>query len=230
MHLILFDIDGTLLWSDGAARRSFEGALVEVFGTPGDRSVRYDGKTDRQIARETMRPAGFDDAEIDARIPAVIDGYLARLRVEVAEDRGHFARLPGVLELLTALEARDDVVLGLLTGNVAAGARVKLEAADVGFDRFRVGAFGCDAEHRPELPAIAQRRASAMLGHAFDGADLVIVGDTPADVQCARGVGARTLAVATGRYTTDALAEHAPTHLFADLTDTDAVVAALVAR
>jgi len=228
MKLILFDIDGTLIWGDGAARRSFEGALAEVFGTAGDPAVRYDGKTDRQIARELMRPEGFDDAEIDARLDAVIAGYLARLRREVAEDRGRFERLPGVAELLDALEPRDDVVLGLLTGNVAGGAAVKLGAAEIDVARFRVNAFGCDAEARPELPRIAQRRARELLGLELAGDDIVVIGDTPADVLCARSVSARTLAVATGRYSVDELAEHAPTAVVRDLSDTDAVVATLL--
>jgi phosphoglycolate phosphatase-like HAD superfamily hydrolase len=95
MKLVLFDIDGTLLWGDGAARRAFEGALTEVFGSPGDPRVRYDGKTDRQIARELMRAEGHDDAEIDRRLDAVVAGYLERLRREVDAGARHFERLPG---------------------------------------------------------------------------------------------------------------------------------------
>jgi phosphoglycolate phosphatase-like HAD superfamily hydrolase len=228
MKLLLFDIDGTLISGDGSARRAFEGALVEVFGSSGDPAVRFDGKTDPQIARELMRGAGFDDAAIDARLGAVVEGYLERLRREVAEDRGRFERLPGVAELLDALEPRDDVVLGLLTGNVAGGAAVKLAAAGIDRARFRVNAFGCDHEHRPELPRVAQRRARELLGLDLVGESIVVIGDTPADVGCARSVNARTLAVATGRYSVDELAEHAPTAVVRDLTDTDAVVAELL--
>jgi phosphoglycolate phosphatase-like HAD superfamily hydrolase len=226
--LVLFDIDGTLLSGDGAARRAFEASLTEVFGSAGDARVRYDGKTDPQIARELMRGAGHDDAAIDARIPEAIHGYLARLRSEVADGARRFALLPGVVALLDALAPRADAVLGLLTGNVAEGAAVKLAAAGLDIGRFRVNAFGSDHEHRPELPRVAQRRARALLGHDFVGEAIVIVGDTPADIHCARSVGARTVAVASGRYAMAELAEHAPTHLFADLTDTDAVVAALL--
>jgi phosphoglycolate phosphatase-like HAD superfamily hydrolase len=228
-RLVLFDIDGTLLTSDGAARRSFEGALTAVFGSTGDPRVRFDGKTDPQIARELMRADGWDDAEIDARLDAVIAGYLERLRREVGDGTRHFTALPGVAPLLDALEARTDVVLGLLTGNVADGAAVKLDAAGIARARFRVNAFGCDAEHRPELPIVARRRARDLLGVELPGEAIWVIGDTPADVQCARSVGARTLAVATGRYAVGELAEHAPTVVLPDLTDTDAVVAALVA-
>ena len=228
MKLVLFDIDGTLLRGDGSARRAFEGSLAQVFGTTPDPRVHYDGKTDPQIARELMRLAGHDDAAIDERLPLAIDGYLERLRREVSNGTRHFEALPGVDALLDALEPRDDVVLGLLTGNVAAGATIKLRCAGLDVARFRVNAFGSDHEHRPELPRVAQRRAREVTGHHFDGDAIVVVGDTPADIACARPPTARTLAVATGRYSVDELAEHAPTVTFADLTDTAAVVAALV--
>ena len=229
MKLVLFDIDGTLLWGDGAARRAFEGALAQEFGAAGDPRVRYDGKTDRQIARELMRGEGHDDAAIDARLDAAIAAYLARLAREVADGRRHFERLPGVAELLDALEARADVVLGLLTGNVEGGAAIKLAAAGIDRGRFRVGAFGCDHEHRPELPRVAQRRARALLGRDLPGGDIVIIGDTPADIDCARPVGARSVAVATGRYAPDELAAHAPAALLPDLVDTAAAVRAILA-
>ncbi len=228
VRLVLFDNDRTHHTRDGSARRAFEASLAHVFGSPGDPRVRFDGKTDPQIARELMRGAGHDDAAIDARLSATIDGYLARLRQEVAGGARRFVLLPGVVALLDALAARDDVVLGLVTGNVAEGAAVKLESAGLDIGRFRVNAFGSDHEHRPELPRVAQRRAQALLGRAVAGEAMWVIGDTPADIHCARSVGARTIAVATGRYSMAELAEHAPTHTFADLTDTDAVLAALL--
>jgi phosphoglycolate phosphatase len=228
MKLVLFDIDGTLLRGNGAARRAFEGSLAHVFGTAPDPRVQYDGKTDPQIARELMRLAGHDDAAIDERLPAVIDGYLERLRREVSTGERHFETLPGVGALLDALEPRQDVVLGLLTGNVADGATIKLQCAGLEVSRFRVNAFGSDHEHRPELPRVAQRRAREMTGHDFEGDAIVVVGDTPADIACARSVCARTIAVATGRYSARELAEHGPTATFDDLSDTAAVVAAFV--
>ena len=227
-RLVLFDIDGTLIRGNGAAKRAFEASLVAAFGTAGDTTIPFDGKTDPQIARELMRSAGFDDAAIDARLDAVVTGYLERLRAELARGTGAFEALPGVQALLDALAPRDEVVLGLLTGNVAAGAAVKLDAAGIDRTRFRVGAYGSDAEHRPELPEIARRRGEVVIGAPLRGADVIVVGDTPADIGCARPIGARSVGVASGRYDVDALATHAPAAVLADLCDTEAAVAALL--
>jgi len=229
MKLVLFDIDGTLLRGDGSARRAFEGSLRHTYAVDPDPRVHYDGKTDPQIARELLRLAGHDDAAIDERLPAMLDGYLERLRREVSSGARHFEALPGVRALLDALEPRGDVVLGLVTGNVADGAAIKLRCAGLDVRRFRANAFGSDHEHRPELPRVARRRARELTGHDFDGDAIVVVGDTPADIACARSVAARTVAVATGRYAADELAGHGATATFADLTDTEAVVAAICA-
>lgn len=226
MKLILFDIDGTILWTDGAGRRAMEGALLAHFGTTGPASYRYDGKTDVQIVRETMRESGVDEARIDGLLAAVLDAYLERLDAELAMPGRVLRRFDGVLELLDALEARQDRVLGLLTGNLARGAARKLSAVGVAPERFRLGAYGSDHEHRHELPAIALARAEA-LGVRVPGDRVVIVGDTPADLQCGRGIGARAIGVATGRYSVEALAAHQPTAVFADLTDTAAVLQAI---
>jgi len=138
VKLVLFDIDGTILAGGGAGKRAVTRALIDVFGSAGPADHRFDGKTDRQIVRELMRLEGHDDAHIDARMPALLDRYLAYLDDELRAPP--FARLlPGVAELLDALEARHDMVLGLLTGNLAAGARAKLAAVGLDPDRFRVG-------------------------------------------------------------------------------------------
>ena len=228
MRLVLFDIDGTLLWSDGAGRRSMERALLQAFGTAGDAGYRYDGKTDRQIVRDLMRTVGHDDARIDAAMEELFETYLAGLHAELA-DGGNVRVLPGVPEVLDALERRDDVVLGLLTGNIEHGARAKLGAAGIDFARFRVNAFGSDHEHRPMLPAVAQGRMREAFGLDVRGDRVVIVGDTPADIACGRDIGARAIAVATGRYGVDELRAHAPAAVFPDLSDTDAVVGAVLA-
>jgi len=114
-------------------------------------------------------------------------------------------------------------VLGLLTGNFQAGAALKLRSAGLDIARFRVGAFGSDHHHRPALPAVAQRRAREVLGLDLRGRDLVVVGDTPADIECSRAVDASAIAVATGRYSVDELAAHEPLAVFATLADTAAV-------
>lgn len=228
MHrLVLFDIDGTLLHSHGAGRRAMEAALIDVFGTQGLRSYRYDGKTDRQIVRDLMRGEGFDDDVIDARMPQVLDTYVAGLQREIASPDTRVEALTGVMQLLDALVHRAHCVVGLLTGNLEPGAQHKLTAAGIGFERFAVGAYGSDHEVRSELPAIAQQRARERLGLSVDGRAMVIVGDTPNDILCGRPIGARAIAVATGHYSVDALAEHGPDAVFSDLGDTDAVLRAI---
>jgi phosphoglycolate phosphatase len=227
MKVALFDIDGTLLSAHGAGRTSMEAALTAYFGTTGPASYRYDGKTDRQIVRDLMRAAGFDDAVIDARLPAVMAAYLEGLHAELqspARVRVH----AGIHAVLEALEQRDDVLLGLLTGNVVQGAAAKLRAAELGFERFRVGAFGSDDERRAALPAVAQQRAAQLLGRAVPGEALVIIGDTPHDLTCGAEVGARAIGVATGGYSLDDLAAYDAAALFQDLSDTARVVEAIL--
>ena len=228
MKVVLFDIDGTLLWTNGAGRRAMERAFTAHIGTSGPPGHRYDGKTDRQIVREAMRLEGFADAAVDALMDRVLASYLVELVAELERDDHGVALLPGVAELLDALEARQDVVLGLLTGNLVEGAERKLRAAGIRFARFAVGAFGSDGEHRHDLPAIARDRASAHIGRPLGGDACVIIGDTPSDVACGRGIGARAIAVATGHYDAAALTACAPHAVFQDLTDTAAIVRAIV--
>ncbi|HEY2849838.1 MAG TPA: HAD family hydrolase [Gemmatimonadaceae bacterium] len=228
MKIALFDIDGTLLWSKGAGRRAMERALLAIAGSAGSADHRYDGKTDRQIVREAMRHAAFSDADIDAAMDRVIERYLEELGVELGRADHGVELLPGVREVLDALESRDDVVLGLLTGNVVDGAERKLRAAGLDFARFAVGAYGSDGEHRHDLPAIARDRASVRTGRSVRGECCVIIGDTPNDVACGRSIGARAIAVATGHFDVPALRACNPHAVFADLTDAAAVVRAIV--
>jgi phosphoglycolate phosphatase-like HAD superfamily hydrolase len=224
MRLVLFDIDGTLLSSEGLGKASMQRALEEVFGSPGNPSYRYDGKTDKQIVRDVMRLEGHSDEHIDARMERLILLYLEGLRTGAKSGRFNVRPLKGVVEVLDALEARKDVVLGLLTGNVEPGAKVKLAAAGIDPDRFRVNAFGSDHEHRPQLPAIAQRRASETLGLDIAGERIVVIGDTPADIECGRSLGARSIGVASGHYTVEQLEAHDPYAVFLSLADTQHVV------
>ncbi|MBV6521343.1 MAG: Phosphoglycolate phosphatase [Gemmatimonadaceae bacterium] len=225
MRLVLFDIDGTLLSSHGAGRRAMEFALQEHFGTPGSASYRYDGHTDRQIVRDQMRAAGIGEPTIDARLPALERTYLERLQLELMTTPVTVE--PGVLALLEVLESRADRVIGLLTGNLEPGASAKLHAAGIEPTRFRVGAYGSDGEVRGELPAIAQERARERLGLDVPGDNVILVGDTPSDIACGRGVGARVIAVATGNFTVAELAALEPAYVFPDLSDTAAVLDAI---
>ncbi|HYH83579.1 MAG TPA: HAD hydrolase-like protein, partial [Longimicrobium sp.] len=168
------------------------------------------------------REAGIPDAEIDSGLPALWFRYTEYLHREIRELRVH--ALPGVAALLDRVEgAGPEVVLGLLTGNIREGARIKVEAARLGFARFRVGAFGSDHAERPALPAIAVERARRETGIAFSGKEIVIIGDTPRDVACGAHLGVRTIATATGHHPVDELAACGADHTFADLSDLEAV-------
>jgi phosphoglycolate phosphatase len=233
MKLVLFDIDGTLLSTDGAGRRAIRRALLDETGTAGPiESYRLDGKTDPQIVSELLSLAGHPAAGDEARIAAVCRRYVAQLRSELAATPGATRLLGGVRELLDALEPHERAqraLVGLLTGNLAAGAALKLGAAGLAPARFAVGAYGSDSPRRSELPAIAAVRAAALVGRPVAGGDVVIVGDTPADVACGRALGARTVAVATGSYDAAALRAAGAARVFETLAETAAVLAAILA-
>ena len=229
MRLFLFDIDGTLVTARGAGRTAFNRALEEVFGTIGPASEGYDfrGRTDLRILHDLMGAAGFPADEIAARAEACFAAYVRELAVVIGDGR-RVEILPGVPALVRALAARDDAVVGLLTGNVEAGARIKLAPTGL-WPLFRVGAYGSDDIDRRRLPAIACARARAVAGHDFPFERVVIIGDTPLDVDCARACGARAIAVATGFYPYDELEGCAPDLIFKDFTNVADVVARLSA-
>jgi phosphoglycolate phosphatase-like HAD superfamily hydrolase len=201
-----------------------EHALTGIFGTPGSPEYRYDGTTDRQIVRESMKREGRTDEEIDGQMETLLDAYVTRLHHEFSSGQRKVQVYPGVLELFDRLEQERTVVMGLLTGNIEPGARAKLGAAGIDISRFRVNAFGSDHEHRPELPAIAQQRARDVIGADIAGDRLVVIGDTPADIRCGESIGAKAIGVATGRYSVEELASHGAYAVFETLADTDAVM------
>lgn len=230
MKLVLFDIDGTLLSSDGAGRGAIRSALLDEMGTTGPiDEFRFDGKTDPQIVRDLMVAAGHPHAESATHVQAVCDRYVQLLEQEFAGGQRTSTVFPGVPELLDELEARADVMLGLLTGNIAAGAKLKLEAVGIEMERFRVGAFGSDSADRRALPPVAAARAAEVMGTEPHGEQIVIIGDTPADVTCGASVGARAVGVATGSYSAADLHAAGAYAVFEDLTHTDGVVAAIFA-
>ena len=204
-----------------------EYALTTIFGTTGDPSMRYDGKTDKQIVRESMLSAGISMAEIDARMAEVITLYVTTLPSRLSDPARGVGMYPGVAALIDVIHLRSDSALGLLTGNVESGARLKLAAVGLNFEQFRVNAFGSDHEVRRELPTIAHRRMQEVFGVELRGRDVVVIGDTPADIDCGRSLGARAIAVATGWYSVDDLRAHDPYAVFTDLSDTNAVLAAI---
>ena len=232
MRLILFDIDGTLLWTNGAGRRAIQRALLDEMGTAGPiDDYRFDGKTDPQIVRELLTLAGHPEAEAEERIAAVCRRYVGLLTAELKQPSPNMRLLPGVRDLLAALEPHERAgraLVGLLTGNLEGGAALKLGAVGLDPARFAVGAYGSDSARRPDLPAIAAERAASRTGKRFGGADIVIVGDTPDDIACGRPIGARVVAVATGFFSVAQLQAAGAAHVFEHLTDTAAVTRALL--
>lgn len=224
-RLVLWDVDGTLLRTNGVAQHAFDVAAEHVLGRPpGAHEVRMSGKTDPLIALEILAFAGL--AEEEAR--RVLPDVLGRLEVELAaatdlvRDQGHV--LAGVAAVLARLHDDPAVVQSVLTGNTAANAAVKLRAFDL--DRWldlEVGAFGSDRHDREELVPVALERVERLRGRTLGPADVWVVGDTPRDLACARAGGARCLLVATGQFGVDELRDLGPDEVLADLTDADAV-------
>ncbi len=224
MKLLLFDIDGTLL-KGGPAKASFGIALEEVYGTMGPIGDHdFSGKTDPQIARELLTRAGFGEV-IEERFERLWDCYLDEVKARSASEP--VSVLPAVPQLLAELAERSSAAMGLVTGNIARGAALKLECAGLQ-DFFPIGAYGSDHEERNELPTVAIRRAEDHFGHAFSGTDVVVIGDTPRDVECGEVVGATTIAVATGNWSADQLRDTGADVVFSDFTDVGEVLDALL--
>jgi phosphoglycolate phosphatase-like HAD superfamily hydrolase len=226
MKLVLFDVDGTILSASGAGRRALQRALRDVYGTAGP-IAQYDfrGGTDPQIIRDLLGAAGLDLVAIEAGEPRLFARYLDHLEAEVGAGEG-VSLYPGVEDLIEALSGHAGCLVGLLTGNIERGARIKLRSTGL-WPRFRVGAYGSDHSDRRRLPAVAASRAAVLVGRPFGGADTVIIGDTPRDIECARAFEAAVVAVATGTHSVPELRAHQPDHVFPDLADTARVMAAI---
>jgi phosphoglycolate phosphatase len=228
-RLVLFDIDGTLLLTAGAGRRAITQALSDEVDDPAAfAGVRFDGKTDPQIVVEMLGLAGQAERHESERVRRLCERYVGLLARELERPTTRTTLMPGVEPLLDRLERTPGVLLGLLTGNLAEGAALKLRSAGIDPSRFRVGAYGSDAAHRPALPPIAARRAERYFGRVPSGPEVVIIGDTPADIHCGTGISARALAVATGGYSVADLAACGPHAVFVDLSDTELVLQAIL--
>jgi len=227
-RLVLFDIDGTLLWPDGAGRASMKVALIELFGTAGAiDSYQFVGHTDRETVFSLMTQAGFPVEEIEqgfAQLAPVMEYALGRL---VEAGRHNIRPCPGALELIAKLDQRPDALLGLVTGNLRPTAAIKLRAA--GFDpaMFKVGAFGHISPLRADLPPHAVEEARQITQVVFRDGQIVIIGDTPADVTCGASVGARSIGVLTGWTKREDMEAANPDYLLADLSDQQAALAAI---
>lgn len=220
--LFLFDIDGTLLASGGAGIRALEAATDELFGTRDLHDIEIAGRTDAAIARQLYARIGRTPAPED--FTRFYDRYLTHLAHYLPLTDG--ALLPGIIELLDALRARPDCVLALLTGNLERGAKLKLSQYGL-WHYFEFGAYADDSHDRNALGPFAQARAKEKHGHDFPPEHTLILGDTPHDVACARAIGAKAVAIATGRHTREELAACAPDYLFDDLGDVPGVLATL---
>jgi phosphoglycolate phosphatase len=228
--LVLFDVDGTLLSTQGAGARALRRAMLDVYGETGPiDTYEFHGRTDPQIARELLGLVGFDDAAIDAGLPSLWDAYVRELELELRRPENGTRVLAGVPPLLDALHDTGDHLVALLTGNIERGARLKLGSAGL-WERFDFGAYGSDDERRDRLPAVAVDRARERTGLDFSGRDIVIIGDTPFDVSCGRSLGVWAVAVATGKHTVRELADVGADVVLTDLVDTGRVLAAIEGR
>jgi len=227
VRLLLFDIDGTLLHARGAGRRAVKAALERVYGTVGAID-RYDlgGKTDQRIVFDVLEAAGLTREAVRKRLGDFFEDYARGLVEEIGDGR-NVVTLPGVLALIERLHGTQNALLGLLTGNIEEGARIKLTPPGL-WSYFSVGAYGSDDVDRRRLPSLAARRAHALVGYEFRPDEVLVIGDTPLDIDCARAFGAVAVAVATGQHSRADLLTHGPDLLFDDLSDVEAVLDALL--
>jgi phosphoglycolate phosphatase-like HAD superfamily hydrolase len=221
MHVCLFDIDGTLIASGGAGKTAIEMALASEFGIrqPIERLL-LSGRTDRAIVRDLFRMHALEESSANWR--RLRDGYLRHLPACLSSHQGRV--LPGVAALLESLRGRGGVVLGLLTGNIRDGARLKLGHYGL-FHHFAFGGFGDEHFDRDDVAREALTELRCRHGDCVPPERVWVVGDTPLDVRCARAIGARAVAVATGWHPTEELAAAEPDLLLADLSDPEPLLA-----
>lgn len=223
-HLVLFDIDGTLLTTHGLAVQAM---LAAVQGTYGVRAAwdgeAMNGRTELWIVHKLLMDAGVSRERIQPRLPRFWAAYVGELRQRLTPE--NVTVFAGVRELLGLLAGREHILLGLLTGNIESSAMVKLGTA--GLDGFALGAFGEHHQDRAALPALAVEAAHPISGRRFVGRQITIIGDTPNDIACGRELGVNAIGVATGRYSAEALRGHNPARVFNDLSDGSAVLEAI---
>ncbi len=225
MRLVLFDIDGTLILSGGAGMRAFYRAMRLAFDIAVDSEViRPDGKTDPLIAKEILAYFGQQSRWNDESRSALFATYLRCLDDEMrtAREKGSIRVLPGVANLLERLDAMPDFALGLVTGNLEEGARIKLQNAGLAH-YFRYGGYGSDSENRTTLVQLGIERGRQLVAPA-EVKGVFVIGDTPLDVIHGHAAGACVIAVASAKYAVDDLRVYKPDLLVPDLTPVDSVL------
>ncbi len=214
MRLILFDIDGTLIDSGGAGVQALDLAMKDLFSIEnGFNGISMAGKTDTQIIKEGLIKHRIS---ADGNVEVIVKAYLKHLGEQINNDRKHVK--PGIYELLENLNRKREPGLGLLTGNLEQGARIKLEPFRLN-GYFPAGAFGSDDEDRNNLLPIAVDRFEKLFQTRIKTENCIIVGDTPRDVECAHVYGAMCIGVATGPYSFEDLVKAGADYVFEDLSD-----------
>jgi phosphoglycolate phosphatase len=222
-RLLLFDIDGTLIYSGGAGVHALKRALAERHAIQDDlNDIEIAGVTDARIVTSILNKHKIPVTH--ENLTAFLDSYVHFLSLELPQRKGKL--LPGVLELLEKLKSRKHLVLALLTGNVSRGAQLKLGHYGV-WHFFEFGAFADDHPDRNQLGSFARARAREKHGREFSAKEIDVIGDTPRDIACGKTLGARTIAVATGTWTREQLAKHHPDILVDDLSNVDRLIETL---
>ena len=230
-RLVLWDIDRTLIFAGGVDKGVWVEVCSELVGRPVTELDGTSGRTDPQILLDALLRAGVEETEARRLLPKALHMEVGRLAAKRDELRAKGHMMPGADAALAALASTPDIVQSVLTGNVKPNAILKLATFELDrYINFDVGAYGSDDGNRPNLVRLARQRASSLLKLDVDESTTVIVGDSLRDVEAGRVGGARVVAVATGRTDADALQEAGAETVLADLADTDAVLAAVLAE
>ena len=227
MKLLLFDIDGTLLVSNGAGRRAMKSSLPRILNLDSVNleGIDFGGRTDPQIIRDILLTNGIDAKDVDDLLPDALEAYVTAFQANFQDD--YVTALSGAIDLIEALSEMDHIQLAVLTGNVHPTAYTKLEAIGVA-EYFPFGAFGSDHADRYQLPEIALQRALDHNGHNYVEKNIVIIGDTKHDILCGRHLNVFSVAVSTGHYHADDLSNYGPDLLLENLSNIEKFIELVV--